>query len=309
MARLLCILGPTAVGKTDLAIRVALRVGGEIISIDSRQIYRHMDIGTAKPTAKQLQLVAHHMIDCATPDETFSAARFQRAADKAIKQIQGRKKIPMLVGGSGMYFRAVVDGLFDGPEADPSLRQRLKQEANTSGISWLYDRLKDVDPEAARKIHPNDLVRIIRALEVYELSGKPISQLQKQWESGKSRYEIIAFGLTRPREDLYQRIEARVDQMMDEGLLDEARSLLEYDRNLRSMNCFGYKELFSFLEGRISLDEAIRLIKQNTRRYAKRQLTWFKKDKRIRWLDLSQCISAEETIVREWQLHLPHEGS
>ena len=199
-----------------------------------------------------------------------------------------------------MYFRAVVDGLFDGPQADASFRQILRQEAEEQGSQHLYSRLEKVDPEAAVKIHHNDLIRIIRALEVYEKSGKRISDMQRQWEHGESRYEFMAFGLTRPRQELYGRIEERVDQMIEEGLLDEACWLFSrYSMDLPAMNCLGYRELFSFLKGQHDLDEAVRLMKQNTRRYAKRQLTWFKKDKRIKWLDLSTCPSPEDTIIKE----------
>ncbi len=285
-------------GKTELASRIAARIGGEIVSVDSRQVYCGMDIGTAKPTPEQLKLVPHHMIDCVMPDEPFSAADYQRGADEAIRQIRERGNRPMLVGGSGMYFRAVVDGLFQGPQADPALRQKLRQEAEKFGIPYLYDRLEALDPKAAEKIHHNDLLRIIRALEVYEKSGKRVSELRKQWDSGEVRYEFTAFGLTCPREELYERIESRVDQMMAEGLLDEARSLSKYNRDLQAINCLGYKELLAFLDGKYDLNEAIRLIKQNTRRFAKRQLTWFKKDKRISWIDLSTCLSPEDTIIK-----------
>lgn len=298
---LLCILGPTAVGKTDLAINLALRIGGEIVSVDSRQIYRYMDIGTAKPTPEQLRLVPHSMIDYVMPDEPFSVADYQKGADKAIKNIIERGKIPILVGGSGLYFRAVVDGIFDGPESDKKLRQSLRREAEEFGIQILYDRLKSIDPEAANKIHHNDLLRIIRALEVYEKSGKRISELQRQWESCEARYKFIAFGLNLPREELYRRIDARVDQMMAQGFLDEARSLLKYDRDLPVINCLGYKELFEYLDGHLSLDDAVVIIKRNTRRYAKRQLTWFRKDKRIRWIDMSVCQSPIDDIIAEYK--------
>lgn len=296
---LLCILGPTAVGKTELALRLAEHVSGEIVSVDSRQIYCEMNIGTAKATPEQLATVPHHMIDCVMPDEPFSVADYQRGADAAIHQIRQRGNTPVLVGGSGMYFRAVVDGLFHGPQADPVLRRKLRQEAEELGIQHLYSRLEVIDPNAAGKIHHNDLMRIVRALEVYEKSGKRISELKQQWDSGKPRYELTVFGLNRPRAELYERIEKRVDQMMAQGLLDEALSLSKYSRDLYSMNCFGYKELFSFLDGQCDLDEAIQLIKRNTRRYAKRQLTWFRKDKRIRWIDLSICTNPLVTIIEE----------
>jgi len=300
---LLCILGPTAVGKTELALRIAMRIGGEIVSVDSRQIYCQMDIGTAKPGSEQLKLVPHHAINCVMPDQPFSVADYQKVADEAVHQIHQRGKVPMLVGGSGLYFRTVVDGLFDGPQADTEFRQKLQREAGESGVQSLYERLKALDPEAADSIHHNDLMRIARALEVYEKTGKRISDLQQQWDSGEPRYRFIAFGLNRPRDELYKRIEARVDRMIAEGLLDEVCSLSKkYSRELLSMNCPGYKELLGYLDGQYSLDEAVRLIKQNSRRFAKRQLTWFKKDKRIRWIDLSTCPSPEDTIIGEFIL-------
>ena len=255
-----------------------------------------MDIGTATPTPEQLELVPHHMINCVMPDESFSAADYQKGADEAIRQIRQRGNVPMLAGGSGMYFRSLVDGLFRGPQADPVFRQKLRQEAHERGIPYLYSRLKNVDPEAAGKIHPNDLLRIIRALEVYEKSGKRISELRQQWNSGKPRYKLLVFGLNRPRDELYRRIEARVDQMMDKGLLDEARSLSGYSRDLHAMKCLGYKELLSYLDGECDLDEAVELVKRNTRRYAKRQLTWFRRDERINWIDLSKSTSPEDII-------------
>ncbi len=294
---LLCILGPTAVGKTEIAINIALNINAEIVSVDSRQIYRKMDIGTAKPTPEQLKLVPHHAIDCIDPDQYFSVADYQSIADKAISDIEKRGKVPLLVGGSGMYFRAIVDGLFEGPNADKELRKKLKKEAELFGVQYLYERLKSVDPRSANKIHHNDLIRIIRALEVFELSGNRISDLQQQWNSPDPRYKFVAFGLNRPRDELYERIETRIDKMMSDGFLDEVRSLTNYDRNLPSMNCLGYKELLAYLDGKYSLESAIELIKRNTRHYAKRQITWFKKDVRIKWIDLSNCPSPEEFII------------
>lgn len=296
---LLCILGPTAVGKTEIAIRIALRIGGEIVSVDSRQIYRNMNIGTAMPTPEQLELVPHHVIDCVLPDEYFSVADYQRLADEAIKQINDRGKVPILVGGSGMYFRAVVDGLFDGPDADKAFRKQLRREAEEYGISHLYERLRIIDPKAADNIHHNDLLRIIRALEVFELSGNRISDMQQQWNNGEPRYKFMAFGLDRPRQELYKRVDARVNQMMADGLLEEVRSLSGYGRELQSMKCLGYKELFAYLDGKCSLEEAVAQIKQNTRHFAKRQLTWFRKDKRINWMDLSTCQNPENVIMKD----------
>jgi len=297
---LLCILGPTAVGKTEIAINIALKINAEIVSVDSRQIYRKMDIGTAKPTAEQLKLVPHHAIDCVDPDQYFSVADYQNLADSAIRNIKDRGKVPMLVGGSGMYFRALIDGLFEGPSADKELRKRLKKEAEIFSIQHLYERLKSIDPKSADKIHHNDLMRIIRALEVFELSGVRISDLQQQWNNKNPRYSFLAFGLNRPRDELYKRIESRIDKMMKDGFLDEVRSLANYDRDLPSMNCLGYKELLACIDGKYNLDDAIELIKRNTRHYAKRQLTWFRKDNRIKWIDLSTCPSPESFIIDQF---------
>ena len=293
---LLCILGPTAVGKTDLSVELAGRIDGEVISADSRQVYRYMDIGTAKPSPKQRELVPHHLIDCVYPDERFSAADFQRLADKAISEIKSRGRVPILVGGTGLYFRALVDGLFEGPEADEELRERLRRQARESGNLALYERLRRIDPQYASKIHPNDLVRIIRALEVYEKTGRPMSELQRQWSSGQTRYRFIALCLIRERGELYERIERRVDRMIEEGFVDEVRRLLEmgYDRDLNSMKGIGYRELAAHLYGEITLDEAVKLIKRRTREYARRQIIWFRGDGRLVWLNAATIRSAED---------------
>jgi len=284
---LLCILGPTAVGKTELAIELARRIDGEIISADSRQVYKLMDIGTAKPTPQQRKLVPHHVIDCVYPDQTFSAAEFVRLAEEAISDIRRRGKVPLLVGGTGLYFRALVDGLFEGPSADEELRRRLREEARLFGPEHLHTKLRQVDPDAAAKIHPNDLVRVIRALEVYEKTGKPISKLQKQWRSGSPKHPFIAFCLSRGREELYRRIEERVDRMMEMGFLEEVKRLLDmgYSRDLPSMQTFGYKELAAYLCGEIGLEEAIREIKKRTRRFARKQIIWFRGDDRLIWVE------------------------
>ena len=287
---LLCILGPTAVGKTEIAIAIAEKLDAEIVSADSRQIYQYMDIGTAKPTPSEQARVRHHLIDCVAPDERFSVADYQRAADMAIQDIQSRGKQAMLVGGAGLYFRAVVDGLFDGPDADPEFRARLRAKVQEFGSNVLHSRLSQVDPESASRIHPNDLIRIIRALEVYEKTGKTISELQKEWNRARPRYSFIAFGINRERQELYQRIEIRVDKMLAAGLLEEVKSLIErgYDKNLPSMQGFGYKELLDYLDGKCDWDTAVNLLKRNTRRFAKRQLTWFRNDPRIEWINLSE---------------------
>ena len=287
MSKLLCLLGPTAVGKTEIAIQLSQRLNAEIISVDSRQIYRQMDIGTAKPTPEEQQTARHHIIDCVEIAQSFSVADYQSLADTAITDIQDRDKQVLLVGGAGLYFRAVVDGLFEGPAADLSFRKQLEQEAAEHGVNVLHDRLRVCDPESAARIHPNNLVRVIRALEVYELTGTPMSEQQQQWHPENQRYPIIAFGLTMPREMLYRRIEQRVDVMLANGLIAEVESILAsgYSRDNFALQSFGYKELIAFLDGKCTYVEAIEQLKQNTRRFAKRQMTWFRKDTRIEWVD------------------------
>ena len=295
---LICIVGPTAVGKTEIAIQLAQHLDAEIVSLDSRQIYREMDIGTAKPTPDQQGAVPHHLIDCVDVDQPFSVAEHQRLADSAIEEVRERGKQAMAVGGAGLYFRGLVDGLFDGPGADAEIRAKLQREADEHGNVALHDRLRQCDPESANRIHPNNRVKVIRALEVYELTGKPISVLQQQWKMNEPRYLFRAFGLNMPREMLYRRIEDRVDQMVEVGLIEEVKGLLEqgYPRNCVAMQSFGYKELIEYLDGKRTFDEAIALLKQNTRRFAKRQLTWFCNDPRIEWLDISQFSSMEGIV-------------
>ena len=295
---LICIVGPTAVGKTEIAIRLAQRLDAEIVSLDSRQIYREMDIGAAKPTLAQQRAVRHHVIDCVDVDQPFSAAAYQRLADAAIVEISGRGKQATIVGGAGLYFRTLIDGLFEGPSADAKIRARLKQEAEVHGAAVLHERLRQCDPDAADRVHPNNLVRVIRALEVYELTGKPISALQQQWKGGEPRYPFRASGLDMPRETLYQRIERRGDEMILSGLIEEVKGLLDqgYPRDCVAMQGFGYKELIDYLDGKRTLDDAIATLKQNTRRFAKRQLTWFRNDSRVEWVDVSQFSSMDGIV-------------
>lgn len=300
-SQLICLLGPTAVGKTDIAIQLAQTLNAEIVSVDSRQLYRQMDIGTAKPTPEEQQAAPHHLIDCVDITQPFSVADYQALADEAIVEIQDRGKHVLLVGGAGLYFRAIVDGLFEGPAADPSFRKRLEQEALQHGVDTLHNRLRACDPESAERIHPNNLTRVIRALEVYELTGTPMSEHQQQWHQGNQRYPFIAFGLTMPREILYRRIEQRVDKMLANGLIAEVESLLAegYSRGTFALQSFGYKELIAYLDGKCTYIEAIEQLKQNTRRFAKRQLTWFRKDKRIRWIDRESTPDVVGYIMEE----------
>ncbi|MDE0186370.1 MAG: tRNA (adenosine(37)-N6)-dimethylallyltransferase MiaA [Candidatus Poribacteria bacterium] len=295
---LIFIVGPTAVGKTEISIRLAQRINAEIVSMDSRQIFRQMDIGTAKPTSEQQHAVPHHLIDCTDVDRPFTAADYQRRADAAIEDICRRKKRPLIVGGAGLYFRVLVDGLFEGPGANGDIRSRLFRELEDQGAAALHNRLRSCDPEAANRIHPNNLVKVIRALEIHELTGKPISSFQQQWTRSDSRYPFRAFGLCVPRDCLYRRVETRVNQMIESGLIEEVKGLLDggCPRNCVAMQGIGYKEIVGYLDGQQSLDEAIALLKTNTRRFAKRQLTWFRNDPRIQWVELTQYESVHQAV-------------
>ena len=285
----LIILGPTSVGKSSLGIILAEKLNGEIVSLDSMQIYKGMDIGTAKPSAEELAAVPHHLIDCQPLSETSDVASFINKAKKVENEILDRNALPVFVGGTAMYIKAFVDGLFEGPKSSPELREKLAGIANEKGSEFLHrEFLSPIDPITAKKLHPNDLFRIVRAIEVYELTGKPISEQQTQWENKSTDYRLI--GLTMPRDVLYKRIEERVDKMINSGLADEVKKLksIGIEQNKTAAQAIGYKELLSYLDGEYSLDRAIELIKRNTRRFAKHQLTWFRKDERIEWFDLSR---------------------
>lgn len=284
------IVGPTAAGKSALALNVALRLGAEIVSADSRQVYKFMDLGTAKPTLEERTLVPHHLIDIRTPDEYYSAGEYARDAAAAIAGILAKGRFPIVVGGSGFYIKALVDGLFGPKVADPTLRERLRQEAQHLGVQALWQRLAEVDPVSARRLHPNDAQRIIRALEVYESTGLPISLHQVRHRPEQS-FAWRFLGLRWPRQELYARIERRVDEMMTQGLEHEVRRLLAmgYDERLISLRTVGYKEMFAFLRGELLLEEAVVQIKQHTRNYAKRQMTWFRRDARVQWLDVNDA--------------------
>jgi len=281
------ICGPTASGKSALAVELARRFNGEVVSADSMQVYRFMDIGTAKPSKEEISGVAHHLIDIVKPDEEYTAARFREDAEEAIKGIRGRGKNVFIAGGTGLYIKALTQGLFEGPQADWGLRRELLRRAASIGADALHARLKEVDPESASRIHPNNLHRVVRALEVYELSRKPISDFQREHSFRASPYETLKIGVTKDRAELYSDIDRRVEQMVEAGLLEETRRLLSmgYASDLKPMSALGYKEMTGFLVGEYTFEEAVRLLKRNTRRYAKRQLTWFKKDPEIRWFN------------------------
>jgi tRNA dimethylallyltransferase len=302
---LLVIVGPTASGKTALSILIAEKLGGEIISADSRQIYRYLDIGTAKPTSEELQRVGHQFVNILNPDEYYNAGEYGTQARAKIEELLKKNKQPMLVGGSGLYVRAVIDGFFEGPGKNSELREQLETEVRALGPEKLFERLKKIDPISAAKMDATKVRRIIRALEVYNATGKPISDLHSIQEA-KIPFEAVQFGLQWERKELYHRIERRVDEMIENGLIEEVRGLLVkgYSRNANALNTVGYKEAFDFIDGTITKEEMIRLIKQNTRHFAKRQLTWFRADKRIKWIpvnDETNWSSITERILKEFK--------
>lgn len=283
--RIIIIAGPTAVGKTESAIRLAQKIGGEIISADAMQVYRYLDIGTAKPLPEERNLVPHHLIDVADPGEDFNAVRFVEEADKVIETLGKEGKQIFVVGGTGLYIRALIRGIFPGPGPNIPLRQKLKELMEKEGKNSLFELLKKEDPEAARYIHPNDWVRIIRALEVIMSTGVSIIAFQKAHGFRNKRYNYLFLGLTLPREELYSRIGKRCHDMIRRGLIEETTHLLSlgYDPKLKPFQSLGYKHIVSYLEGKISLEEAINLMARDTRHLAKRQWTWFNKEKDIQW--------------------------
>lgn len=294
--RLLVLLGPTAVGKTAVGIALAEALDGEIISADSGAVYRGLDIGTAKPTIEERQRVRFHLIDVADPDEVFTAARFRELALQAIESIRARGKRVLIVGGTGLYLRVLLHGFhLAPPPSEPEVRARLQAECRAVGTFAMHERLKQVDPIASARIHPNDAVRIIRALEVYEMTGVPISRWQQREEK---ELPALKVGLTMPREQLYARIDARIDAMLAQGFVQEVQNLLQkgYNTALPALKGLGYRQIIEYLQGRIALEEAIRIWKRDTRRFAKRQMTWFRKEPDVYWLDVSE--DAEKTAQR-----------
>ena len=284
MNKVILLVGATATGKTGAAIKLAKKIGGEIISADSRQVYRHLDIGTNKPPKSLLKNPPHHLIDIVEPDGEFNAGDFVRSADSAIREIISRGHIPIITGGTGLYARALTDGLMDAP-ADAALRDELLELGRRHGNDFLYEKLSAMDPETARSIDRNNPARVTRALQVCLSTGRKFSELKK--ETKKYRYEFIKFGLRLPREEIYRQVNERVDDMIERGLVTETKKLVEkYSPDNPVMNStIGYREIIGYLGGKYDLDTAVELIKRNTRRYAKRQATWFKKEKDILWVD------------------------
>ena len=296
---LVILTGPTAVGKTALSIKLASKIGGEIISADSMQVYRQMDIGSAKIKPEEMGGIPHHLIDILEPEEEFNVCLFEKLALEAMEQIYERGHIPVVVGGTGFYIQALLYQIdFTEEETDTAYRDKLWQLGEEKGNHYLHELLRKVDPESAEEIHENNRKRVIRALEFYENCGKPISTHNKEQRQKTSAYNSCYFVLTDDRKKLYERIESRVDQMLSKGLVDEVRTLKERGCNasIVSMQGLGYKEILEYLDGRCSLLEAVEKIKKETRHFAKRQLTWFRREKDVIWLD-KQAFAYDEDAV------------
>ena len=307
---LIILTGPTAVGKTEASIGLAKAVGGEIISADSMQVYKGMDIGSAKITPREMDGVRHHLIDVLEPEEDFNVVKFQSLAQKAMEEIYARGRIPLIVGGTGFYIQSVLYDIdFTENDGDVSLRRELEVTAAEKGPEYLHRMLRDVDPEAADELHPNNVKRVIRALEFYRQTGTKISVHNRKERKKESPYQFAYFVLTDDRARLYERIDRRVDKMMQDGLLEEVRTLR--DRGVKpactSMQGLGYKELYACLEGECSLEEAVRIIKRDTRHFAKRQITWFKREKDVIWLDKRQ-FSDRDGLLEEMLGYLRKKG-
>ena len=297
---LIVLTGPTAVGKTSLSISLAKAVNGEIISADSMQVYKGMDIGSAKIRKEEMQGVTHYLVDILEPEEEFHIVKFQELAKAALEEIYAKGKIPILVGGTGFYIQAVTRDIdFTQAEQETSYREELEQFAKEKGAEYLHEKLREVDSKSAENIHANNVKRVIRALEFYHQNGTPISEHNEEQKQQTSPYNLAYFVLTAPREILYERIDRRVDQMMEEGLLEEVKSLRERGchRGMVSLQGLGYIEILAYLEGEYPLEEAVRILKRDTRHFAKRQLTWFRREQDVIWVDKEQFHWNEAEIL------------
>lgn len=286
--KLVVIIGPTAVGKTNLSIQLAKKLNGEIISGDSMQVYRGLDIGTAKISPDEMDGIQHHLIDIKNPEEDFSSAEFQEMARPLISDIHARNKMPIIVGGTGLYIQSVIyDYQFTDIASDPAFRKQLEAEAAEFGNEVIHEKLAEIDSVSAGRIHPNNVRRVIRALEIFHCTGKTMTDFLAEQEK-VLLYDVVVVGLTMEREQLYDRINLRVDLMMDQGLIEEVKNLYNLGlRDCQSIQAIGYKELYAYFDGTVSLEDAIEQLKQNSRRYAKRQLTWFRNKMDVKWFDMS----------------------
>lgn len=297
--KVIVIVGPTCSGKTKVAIDLADKLKTQIISADSRQVYKYLSIGTAKPSDEELHKIKHYFIDCLNPDENYNASKFEEDALEIISQLSSQNKIPIVVGGSGLYIKALVDGIFNEVDVDEDFRAEMKEKREKFGNEFIYEELKKVDPQSASQMLPQNWKRVIRALEVYHITGKPIWQFHQTYKR-EAECLFFQFGLMWDRNLLYHNIEKRVDAMIERGLIEEVKKILSmgYSKTLNSLNTVGYKEIISYLENEISLEKAIELIKRNTRRFAKRQMTWFRKDKRIKWIHIENENDLNNVSVR-----------
>lgn len=298
------IVGPTAIGKTRLAIRLAGRLKGEIVSSDSMQVYKGMRILSQAPAASQMRKVRHHLIGLLDPNRDCNVAYFRRKAAAIISRIVKRGRIPIVVGGSGLYVKALIDGLFPSPEADPKFRRTMERLAGGRGNATLYKRLTRIDPYSASRIHPNDTRRIIRALEIFHSTGKTMTELKALTKGLKERYDIKAFGLIRRREKIYSGIDSRTEMMFEEGIVDEVKALRRKKLSKTAKAVLGFNEISGYLDGEYDMETCKAMMKMNTRRFAKRQLTWFRADPRITWLDLDRID--EEAAVRKIARQVRH---
>jgi len=299
--KIVIVLGPTAVGKSEVALHLAKSLNGEIVNADSQQVYRLMDIGTGKPSKADRERIRHHLVDIVAPNEEFNAALFRRLATESIRQIHARGRNVIVCGGTGLYLKALTRGLFEGPGQDPEVRQALEQEITANGVASLYQRLERIDPTVGSSIHPNDRQRIVRALEVYRLTGRPLSEWQKEHGFQENPFAIFKIGLLRERAELYNFINLRCERMIEEGLLEEIRGLVErgFDLDLKPLRSVGYRQMGQVLRGTESMNDAIEEMKQETRHLAKRQLTWFRRDDEIRWFHPEgQSKEIESTAAR-----------
>jgi len=298
---LIVLTGPTAAGKTELSIALAKKLNGAIISADSMQVYKYMNIGSAKIRPEEMQGIRHYLVDVLDPREEFHVARFQQMAKEALEEIYRNGQLPIVVGGTGFYIQALLKDIdFDESSGELPCRKELEETARREGGAVLYERLRQVDPESAEAIHPNNLKRVIRALEFYQETGQPISLHNKEQKEKQPPYTYAYFVLNDDRARLYERIDRRVDRMVEQGLVEEVRWLKEhgYDRSLVSMQGLGYKELFPYLDGTCSLEEAVEIIKRDTRHFAKRQITWFKREPDVIWLNQQEFGYDKQKILK-----------
>lgn len=308
---MIILTGPTAVGKTDLSIQLAKAMNGEIISADSMQVYRHMDIGSAKVTPEEMDGVPHHLIDVLEPEEEFNVVVFQKLAKEALTGIYERGHIPIIVGGTGFYIQALLYDIdFTENDGDTAIRRELEKLAQTQGAGCLHQMLQEIDPESAASIHQNNVKRVIRAIEFYRQTGKKISLHNEQEREKQSPYQFLYYVLDTDRKTLYERIDRRVDLMMEHGLVDEVKHLADMGctRDMVSMQGLGYKEILDYLSGEIPLEKAVYILKRDTRHFAKRQITWFKRERDVRWLELEQFQNDRKKVLEHILDEIEGEG-